>query len=43
MGKKKSMNEKIQSTIDNSKQAARVQQNLWSTEPGHLPPNRPHV
>lgn len=42
-GKGKSMKQKTQSTIDHSKQSSRIQSNLDSTEPGHLPPNRPSV
>lgn len=41
MGKKKSMKQREQSTIDHSKQSSSVQSNLDSTEPGHHQPNRP--
>ncbi|MGG1515736.1 hypothetical protein ABE504_10010 [Paenibacillus oryzisoli] len=43
MGKKKSMGQQNQSTVDHSKQSSRVQSNLDSTEPGHHQPNRPSV
>ncbi|WP_156390195.1 MULTISPECIES: hypothetical protein [Paenibacillus] len=41
--KSKSMDQRIQSTIDHSKQSSRIQSNLDSTEPGHHQPNRPSV
>jgi hypothetical protein len=43
MSKKKSMEQRTQSTIDHSKQSSRIQSNLDSTEPGHHQPNRPSV
>ncbi|WP_261807676.1 hypothetical protein [Paenibacillus sp. N3.4] len=43
MSKKKNMDEKNQSAIDNSKQASSIQSNLPSTEPGQHQPNRPSV
>ncbi|MEC0142870.1 hypothetical protein [Paenibacillus alginolyticus] len=43
MSKKKSMDQRTQSTIDHSKQSSRIQSNLDSTEPGKHQPNRPSV